>query len=75
VLYLANQTENALAILRLNSLLFPDKAIVYSNLGTKLAREDKLYEATRMFEKAIALEPDNQKNIDALSQIRAKFNK
>lgn len=75
VLYFANQTDNALATLHLNSLLFPDKAIVYSNLGSKLAREDKLYEATRMFEKAIALEPDNQKNIDALSQIQAKLKK
>ena len=75
VLYFANQTENALAILRLNSIIFPDKAIVFSNLANTLAKADKLDEATMMYKKAIALEPDNQKNIDALTQIQAKFKK
>ncbi|MFT5751710.1 MAG: tetratricopeptide (TPR) repeat protein [Flavobacteriales bacterium] len=75
VLYFANQKESAIAILRLNSLLFPDKAVVFRNLGTKLARDNNLEEATTMFKKAIALEPDNQKNIDALTQIQAKLKK
>lgn len=75
VLYYADQKEDAIAILRLNTLLFPDKAAVFSNLGTKLVKENRTEEAVAMFQKAIALEPDNQKNIDALAQIQAKIEK
>jgi tetratricopeptide (TPR) repeat protein len=75
VLYYAGQKEEAIAILRLNTLLFPDKAAVFSNLGTKLVQENMTEEATAMFQKAITIEPDNQKNIDALAQIQENMKK
>ena len=69
VLFYAGHTEKALAILQFNTLLYPEEASTYSNLGNKLVKLDRSNEALESYQKALALQPDNKKIQDAINTI------
>jgi len=74
VLYFAGEKEKALEILKFNTQLFPEEAVTYSNLGTKLFGENQLKDALAAYKKAALLDPENKKIKADLDQIKQKLN-
>lgn len=70
VLFYANQIEEAIAVLQLNTLLYPKEANTFSKLGSNLAKLNRFNEALESYQKALALEPDNKKIQDAINTIK-----
>ena len=69
VLFLDNREEEAIAVAKLNLLLFPDEARAYESLGVKLAQTGSKEEAITYLEKAIALDPENKRYKSSLASI------
>ena len=69
VLFLDNREEEAIAVAKLNLLLFPDEARAYESLGVKLAQTGSKKEAITYLEKAIALDPENKRYKSSLASI------
>lgn len=61
VLFLSDKKEQAIAILELNTLLYPKEANVYSSLGSKLVKLNRYQEALEHYQKAQTLQPTNKK--------------
>ena len=61
VLFLSDKKEEAIAILELNTLLYPKEAYVFSNLGNKLVKLNRFQEALGYYQQAQTLQPTNKK--------------
>ncbi len=72
VLFYNDQQEAAVAIGRLNLLLFPEEANAYIRLGVKLREMGQRSEALELFEKALELNPENEKLKSAISELNTK---
>lgn len=70
VLFYAGQTEEAIAVLQLNTLLYPEEASTYSSLANKFAKLDRSSEALESYQKALALQPDNKKIQSAINTLK-----
>ena len=60
VLYYANKKKEALAVAKLNTLLFPEEVKTYLAYGSKLIMENKLELAKKEFRHALKLDPRNE---------------
>ncbi len=65
-----NQLDKALRMFTLNVELFPDSWNVYDSLGEALLRSGDGAGATAMYEKSLALNPDNANAAETLRSIR-----
>lgn len=72
VLFYSEQKEEAIAVAKLNTLLYPEEAYPYENLGNKLYQTNKLTEAQTQYEKSLALEPKNKRVQKALALLNNK---
>ena len=73
VLYYALEKEKALAVLHLNTYLFPDNTTALYNYGYRLMLSDQLKKAAIFFKKVLEISPTNKKALDALSKIESKL--
>lgn len=64
------KTKEALALFKLNVVLYPLSWNVYDSCGEALAKEGNREEAIKMYEKSIDLNPDNQNGKKVLERIR-----
>jgi len=60
-LFQAGKKQEAIEVATLNILLYPNEAKVYENLGNKLKQVEKKTEALENYEKALGLNPENEK--------------
>ena len=65
-----NRITEAIRMLKLNVELFPDSWNVYDSLGEALLRSGDGAGSTAMYEKSLALNPDNANAAEALRSIR-----
>lgn len=72
VLFYAAKKEEAIAVAKLNTLLYPDEAYPYENLANKLYKTNKLLEAHANYEKSLALNPKNERVQKALALLKNK---
>lgn len=70
VLNSANQNEEALAVLTLNTLFFPEEASAFEILGQIQEQNNLKADALLSFTKAIALDPERQKSKDAIARLK-----
>ena len=61
VLFYSERKEEALAVAKLNILLYPNESHPYLGLAHKLYRMDNSSEALLNYQKALALDPENKK--------------
>jgi CubicO group peptidase (beta-lactamase class C family) len=64
------KTKEALALFKLNVVLYPASWNVYDSYGEALARNGDREESVKMYEKSIALNPDNHNGKKALTLIQ-----
>jgi tetratricopeptide (TPR) repeat protein len=60
VLFASGKQEEAIAIALLNTKLFPAESRAYVSLANKLRSTSRFSEAQKYYEKALALDPDNE---------------
>ena len=70
VLSTQNKEQQAVSVLKLNSLLFEDEAQVHYRLGKKLEELEMYEEALVAYSKAISLKPEIADYIQALERIK-----
>lgn len=73
VLSAAGKKEDALIVAQINLALFPEEPMAFINVGQKYRQMGKVSEAKSYFDKAIAIDPENealQKRIRGLLQIQ-----
>lgn len=70
VLFYAGQTEKALAILQFNTMLFPNEANTYINLGNKQSKLNQWQDALVNYQKALVLAPTNKKIETSIATIK-----
>jgi len=68
----AGESVKAVALFKANVELFPGSWNVYDSLGEALLAAGDTEQATRMYEKSLALNPDSQSGKDALARIRGE---
>ncbi|GHC48732.1 thioredoxin family protein [Ulvibacter litoralis] len=69
VLFYSEQKDEAIAVAKLNTLLYPEEAYTYENLGNKLYLTHKLPEALEYYKKSFALNPKNERVQKAIAKI------
>lgn len=67
----ADQAAKAIAMFKLNVELFPDAWNVYDSLGEALAKAGDTAGAVKMYEKSLALNPQNANGKEALERLKA----
>ncbi|RMA57183.1 thioredoxin family protein [Ulvibacter antarcticus] len=72
VLYFSDKKEEAIAVARLNTILFPKEATTYENLGHKLYGINRLDEALKHYETALNLDPTKEKIKDRIDLIKSR---
>lgn len=70
VLFIAGKTEDAIAVLELNTLLYPEETSVYTSLGGKLVKLNQYQDALAHYEKAQQLQPDNKKIQSMIANVK-----
>ena len=75
VLFLANKQEDAIAIARLNVLLFPEEARAHTSLANKLVQTNQEQEALALYSKALALTPDDEKLKEMIDNLKSDSSK
>ena len=65
-----NKEQQAVSVLKLNSLLFEDEAQVHYRLGKKLEELEMYEEALVAYSKAISLKPEIADYTQALERIK-----
>lgn len=73
VLSAAGKKNQALIVAQINLALFPEEPMAYMNVGQQFQQLEKVSEAKVYFDKALAIDPNNealQKRIRALLQIQ-----
>jgi tetratricopeptide (TPR) repeat protein len=68
----ANKNEDALAIFRLNTELYPDGYNTWDSLGECLLQLNRKEEAIKAYERSVQLNPASQSGIDALKKLKGK---
>lgn len=71
VLYTINNREEAIAVFKLNTILFPDKPRVYISLANILGANKQKQEAISVLEKAMKLFPENKDLAEKLQVIKS----
>ncbi|TDS13670.1 pimeloyl-ACP methyl ester carboxylesterase [Maribacter caenipelagi] len=66
------ELDKALDIFKATTLLFPESANAYDSYGEALLMADKKTEAIAMYEKSIALNPDNEHGKEVLLKLKSK---
>ncbi|TDT45026.1 pimeloyl-ACP methyl ester carboxylesterase [Maribacter spongiicola] len=66
------ELDKALDIFKTTTLLFPNSANAYDSYGEALLIADKKTEAIEMYEKSIALNPDNEHGKEVLLKLKEK---
>ncbi len=69
------KTEKAITLLRINTGLFPESWNVWDSFGEALLKGGDTEGAKRMYEKSIALNPDNANGREALARLRGEGTK
>lgn len=64
-------SAEALEVMKVNTLLFPASFNTYDSYGDLLKRAGKKQEAVWMYERAIALNPNNEGGKKALAELKA----
>ena len=62
--------DEAITMFRINSDLFPESWNVYDSLGEALLRAGNTDDATLMYQKSLALNPESPTGIEALKNIK-----
>lgn len=62
----------ALEILKMNCLIYPESFNVYDSYGSALAKIGKTEEAIMMYQKSVDINPKNQEGIDALKRLKGQ---
>jgi tetratricopeptide (TPR) repeat protein len=70
VLFTSGKQEEAIAVALLNTKVFPNETSVYINLANKLHITSNLAEAQKYYEKALALDPNNEQIQTTLSTLK-----
>lgn len=65
-----DQVERAIQVFRINVELYPDSWNVYDSLGEALLAAGHTEEGVAMYERSLALNPDNTNGKDVLARIR-----
>jgi tetratricopeptide (TPR) repeat protein len=68
----AEQTDDAIAIFKLNVEEYPDASNPYDSLGEAYAVAGQLELAIENYEKSVELNPENTNGIAALERLRAQ---
>ena len=58
-------------LFRITTELYPDSWNAYDSLGEALLQADKTEEAVKMYEKSLALNPDNANGTEVLARIKS----
>ena len=66
----ADKVPQAVRMFKANVELFPDAWNVYDSLGEALVKAGDITGAEKMYEKSVALKPDNKNGLEALQKIR-----
>ena len=72
VLMAKNDMDRALAVFRINAMLYRKVPNVYDSLGEALAKVGEREEAIQMYERVLNMEPDNQSVKDRLALLKEK---
>ncbi|MFB9053594.1 alpha/beta fold hydrolase [Formosa undariae] len=64
------ELEKALEVFKLTTILFPDSFNAYDSYGEALLKAEKKEEAIKMYEKSIALHPENENGKTVLRQLK-----
>ena len=70
VLFYSGKTEEAIAVAKLNTKLFPEEAETFNRLGNKLNQLKRKTEALENYEKALALDPKNEKIQKSIASLK-----
>jgi len=65
-----DKLDGAISVFKVNVTLFPDAWNVYDSLGEALLKAGNVAKATAMYEKSVALNPQNTNGKDVLARIR-----
>lgn len=71
VLFYSERKKEAIAVARLNILLFPDDYYPYVSLAHKLYKMDNKSEALLNYQKALTLDPENEKIKEYIKEINS----
>ena len=72
VLFYSNRKEEAIAVARLNTLLYPEEAYPYENLGNKLYSFNKPEEALANYNKSLSINPNNERIKSVVTAIQSE---
>jgi thiol-disulfide isomerase/thioredoxin len=72
VLFYSERKEEAIAVAKLNILLFPEESPAYQSLANKLVRLNLTEEAILNYKKALSLDPENEIAKKALAKIKTE---
>ncbi|NND62748.1 MAG: tetratricopeptide repeat protein [Flavobacteriaceae bacterium] len=72
VLFYADQQEEAIAVARLNLAMYPKESRTYIGLGNKLRQMGDSSEALKIYQKALELNPENEKLKTTISEMTTK---
>ena len=75
VLFYSERKEEALAVAKLNILLYPNKSHPYLILAHKLYKMDNKSEALLNYQKALDLVPENKKIKEYINELNTKLAK
>ena len=70
VLFASGKQEEAIAVALLNTKLFPTESKAYISLANKLRSTSKFSEAQKYYEKALALDPNNEQLQKSISSLK-----
>jgi len=68
-----DDVENALHILKLNTILFPESSNTYDSYGEALRKNGNIEEAIKNYKKSIELNPNNQNGIKVLTELEVQI--
>ncbi|MGK0387037.1 MAG: thiol-disulfide isomerase/thioredoxin [Patiriisocius sp.] len=71
VLFFANKEQEAIAVARLNILLYAEEANTYVSLANKLKQTNNPKEAVTLYQKALALDPEHKQAKAGITQIES----
>lgn len=71
VLYSSNKIDEALAVFKLNTKLFPEEPRTFMSLANTLAINKKIEEAIKVLEEAIKIHPENKNLKENLNVIKS----
>jgi thiol-disulfide isomerase/thioredoxin len=73
VLFFADQKEEALAVAKLNTLLFPNEAYTYESLANIQFKTNSLEKALKNYETSLTLDPENERVKKSITTVKEKI--